>query len=99
MGNTSSISVNSENVFADLTSSIHCTEIPSATDLPTNIDDGDSIEDIDEDELITIIHNIVNKDEVLRAILNLNSRPLPKKSKLTRTVKRRKSKAELWDTI
>ena len=99
MGNTSSISVNSENVFADLTRSIQSTETQSATDLSTNIDDGDYIEDIDEDELIIIIHNIVNKDEVLRAILNLYSRPLPKKSKLTRTVKRRKSTAELWDTI
>ena len=62
----------------------------------TDIDDGLYVED---EELLSIVFNIISKDVVLRSILNLVDDRSSKKVKLSRFVYPRKTTEELWDTI
>jgi hypothetical protein len=62
----------------------------------TDIDDGLYVED---EELLSIVFNIISKDVVLRSILNMVDDRLYKKVKLSRFVYPRKTTEELWDTV
>ena len=61
-----------------------------------DIDDGLYVED---EELLSIVFNIISKDVVLRSILNMVDDRLGKKAKLSRFVYPRKTTEELWDTV
>ena len=89
MGNSQSISL--------LTYGIDDTELPSDNvnvnfrnymDNFTDIDDGLYVED---EELLSIVFNIISKDVVLRSILNMVDDRLGKKAKLSRFVYPRKT--------
>ena len=62
----------------------------------TDIDDGLYIED---EELLSIVFNIISKNVVLRSILNMVDDRLGKKAKVSRFVYPRKTTKELWNTV
>ena len=61
----------------------------------TDIDEGFYVKD---DELLSVVFNIISKDVVIRSILNMVDDHAAKKAKVARFVYPRKTREELWDT-
>ena len=62
----------------------------------TDIDEGVYVKD---DELLSVVFNIISKDVVIRSILNMVDDHAAKKAKVARFVYPRKTREELWDTV